>query len=96
MSSPTALDRAAAAQRLAAKYNTEVEPWMLAQIWCTWIGCDECTAHPVTAGRQAVCWGKDKCHGLGQNCGCVKCYEAVRQACLDVLAARGHAAPVTR
>ena len=88
MSSPTGLDIQAAAERLAALYRTEVEPWMLSPIWALWIGCDECTRHPITAGRMAPCWGKDKCHGTSRACGCVKCYETVRQTCLDILATR--------
>lgn len=90
MSSPQPFPTVPAAERLAALYRTEVEPWMLSPIWTLWIGCDECARHPITAGRQAPCWGKDRCHGLGQGCGCAKCYQTVRDTCLDILAKRQH------
>lgn len=88
MSSPTGLDHAEAARRLAALYRTDNVEWARWAGWYLWVGCDECTCDPLTAGPQAVCWGKTACHGITRGCGCEACYNTVRAACLTALAAR--------
>ena len=96
MSAPVGFDHDEAACRIGEKYRTDNVAWVRWPGWTLWPGCDRCLGDPLTAGPMEPCFGKAACHGLDAGCGCVQCYETVRQACLDVLAARGHAAPVTR
>lgn len=53
------------------KSGGPAEGWALAPLWYMWIGCDNCRV----AGKMSWCWGQARCHGLGDNCGCVECFK---------------------